>query len=141
MGTPEANVPLGRWIVREHEALEERIRGVEAELARFNTGAATDTRDLLRILTSFDKHLRRHFAFEEEGGPLDEVGRDRAAAPQVAEVSLQHVDLEVSLARLLNALGSSTPPPKPRVVHEVRAFLRALREHEDDERALFDALG
>ena len=130
---------LARRIGTEHAALEVRIRAVEAELALFHTASVPDVRRLLRFVSSFDKHLRRHFAFEEEGGPFDELGRDREVASAVAAASVRHVELETALGRLLRGLAARTPPSKLRVVHALNGFLRELRDHEQEEEELFAA--
>jgi hemerythrin-like domain-containing protein len=131
---------LARRIAREHARLAETQRDIETELARLGTTPGRSLGNLIRMLASFAKHLRMHFAFEEQGGPLSGAGEDASAARAAAGIVQEHRRLEVELAQVLARSALPRAPMTEQVVDDVRAFLHGLREHESRENALFREL-
>jgi len=128
----------------EHAAIDRIVAEILDELDWLEKRRAKvgEPWDLPLIVGSLRDHLRRHFALEERGGPLDQaLHDDPGVRAEVAELVEQHRGFTARLERLLVEMdGGFIPPRSVQTCFdlELRQIISDLREHEGTELLLFD---
>jgi len=129
-------------IVRQHHSIHRIIKEILAELdwLREHPERVGSTWDMPVIIESFRDAARRHFEFEEVGGPFEIALADPNEAEEARGLIEDHRMIEARLCRLLAEMDGVKMPEltvEQCFDSEIRAVIALMGEHEAQERALF----
>ena len=141
--TPAPTDPIE--IVRQHHSLHRTVREILAELdwMREHPERVGESWDMPVIIEEFRATARKHFSFEEEGGPIEAALADPAEATVARSLVEEHRMIDARLCRLIAEMdGVRIPEPSVQQCfdQEIRTVIELMREHETRERALFSRI-
>lgn len=141
--TPAPTDPVE--IVRQHHSLHRTLREILAELDWMNEhpDRVGESWDMPVIIEGFRDAARDHFAFEEEGGPLEAGLADSKEATVARSLIEEHRMIDARLCRLIAEMDGVRMPERSVQQcfdQEIRSVINLLLEHETRERALFSRI-
>lgn len=136
----DLNLPFGRELQEQHEALRASMQRIQSELGSGPSHERGGRGDLHECLPVFREQLIQHFRFEERNGFDGGFGLDDPEVERrMHELVLQHHEFEKRLGVFLQHLetaGAGARIPEA-LLADLGAFFGDLRRHDAEESALF----